>query len=625
MKEENVSELLDSIAGLVEQLSDDKSKQSRPRGRSSRLADEFDVMIYVRLVQQWLWLMILSAILCGSAVYYLSSTATPIYRASSMWRVDAARGPAVQMSDLMLGERTAQTYARIMTSNPVLEKVAQRLDQQPADFFNTITEVTVSPIRDTQLINVIVEGIDPLLVALTANTLPEVFRQQLAAEQSLRFAESKNSLQRQMNSVSGEIERLQMAIEALGQSEAVAKEVEVAGLRNSLSLYQSQFASLLSRFEEIRLEESLTLDTMIIVNPAEHPDGPVRPRILVNTVLASVLGALLALGFGLLLRYLDNRVKSPRDVRRLTNAPCLGAVADISEGRRNWTPQDGLIALRSPRNPITETYRGIRTNLQFANVDRKIRSMLVTSALPGDGKTTTAANLAVVIAQAGHSVALLDADLRKPTLHKIFRVGQGPGLVDGLIREDWNKLPYIPELSLDNLFITPSGQTPPNPAELLDSKRMRQVLADLKKQVDIIIIDAPPLMAVSDAQILSALVDGVLYVVSRGTPRQAIVRSVESLHQVDAKMIGFVMNRMVRSDDEDYYNYYNHYYDNEPSPAPASLVKKAVPRQRNGSGNDNNKNGVAARSAKGFSDETKKSLRQTAGSVHLNGDHAKGS
>lgn len=585
MKDETVSQLLGAISGLVERLSVEEGERANSAQRGAKFKGDLHVEYYTRLVNAWKWHIIFSLLICGGLVYYLSSTATPIYRATSTWRVDAARGPSIQMSDLMLGERTAQTYARMMTYKPVLAKVASQLKQDAADFSSAVTKVAVSPIRDTQLLNVVIEGVDPELIYSTANTLPEIFRKQLAVEQSSRFAESKSSLQMQMNSISQETERLQRAMEELEKPDTAAEELEVARLQNSLSLYQSQFANLLSRFEEIRLEESLTLDTIIMVNPAELPSRPVRPRILINTLLAALAGAAAALGFGFLYEYLDNRIKSPREVKQLTRTACLGAVADISSGRHSWNHHDGLIALHSPRHPITEAYRGIRTNLQFANVDRKFHSLLITSALPGEGKTTTAANLAMVLAQTGLSVAVVDADLRKPTLHKIFRIAQRPGLVDGLMQED-DRIPYTPASNNANLLITPSGQRPPNPAELLGSQRMKQLFTALHNQVDVMIVDAPPLMAVADAQILAALVDGIVLVVSRGTPRQALARSMESLRQVDANLLGFVMNRMNRGDGEDYYYYYNYYYDEPQEPVIPSETLQ-IAQHHNGS------NGVA--------------------------------
>lgn len=588
MKDENVSQLLDTIGELVERLPVEEIERSASTSNEPGLGGAIDLVAYARLIWQWLWLLILCALLAGIAAYFLSITATPIYRATSTWRVDEARAPAVQYSDLILGERTAKTYAQMMTYAPVIEGVASQLNLNSDILANDVTNISVTPVRDTQLLNVSIEGISPSLNVLVANTLPMVFREQFAAEQSMRFAASKESLQAQMDAIEQEVERIQIGIEDLSNPATANEELEMARLQNSLSLYQNQLSTLLGKFEEIRLEESRALSTIVIANPAQPPTGPIRPRVLVNTLMAAIVGGLLALGFVFFVDYLDDRVKTPRQIRRLINIPFLGAVADIGTGRRQSTPHETLIALRAPRNPITEAYRGVRTNIQFAGVDRKIRSLMVTSALPGEGKTTTAANLAVVMAQAGLSVAVVDADLRKPTIHKVFNVPQRPGLVDSLMKEEGHQLSYWPERIMSNLYITPSGQRPPNPAELLGSRRMKHFITNLHEQVDMVILDVPPLLAVADAQILSNLVDGVVCVIRRGTPQQAIVRAVESLSQVNANILGFIMNRMVQGDSDDYYYYYNYYYDDSKEPNTTTVETPAYQHQ-NGNLNGNGK------------------------------------
>lgn len=559
MKQENVSQLLDTIGDLVERLPLEEIERTASADSGASFNSNVDLLFYVRLVWRWLWLLIFCAIISGVIAFLVSNSTTPIYRATSTWRVDEARGPAVEMSDLVLGERTAQTYARMMTYTPVLAGAAERLDLDPSVLNNEVTLISISPVRDTQLLNVSIEGISPSLIVLMANTLPQIFREQLAEEQSLRFAESKTSLQSQMDTIDREVQRLQLQIGNLDTAGSAARELEMAQLQNSLSLYQSQFATLLSKFEEIRLEESRAAANIVIANPATLPGSPIRPRILTNTLMGAVIGALLALGVVFLVSYLDTSVTSPHDVRRVINAPFLGAVALFS-GKQSKVGGNQLITITEPRNPITESYRGVRTNLQFASVDKNVRSLVVTSALPGEGKTTTASNLAVVMAQSGMSVALIDADLRKPSLHNVFNINRRPGIIDALLDEGSGGLRFSPNRIVPNLFITPCGQRPPNPAELLGSTRMKTIVEKLLESVDLVIFDAPPLMAVTDALVLSGLVDGVLMVVGHRSDRRAVARASESLHQVGANILGFVMNRMTKADGGDYYYYYDYYY-----------------------------------------------------------------
>ncbi|MEM7128359.1 MAG: polysaccharide biosynthesis tyrosine autokinase [Chloroflexota bacterium] len=578
MNDETINRLVNDANSsgqpLIAHISLDNSEaQDVPR----ESAEELDLRVYFRLFLRWLWLLILCAILSGASAFYISSISTPIYRATTTMMIDEAVNSPSEYQGILVSERKARTYAQMMTHTPLRDKVAGQINLDPAVFSSDITNISVTPVRDTQLVQVRVEGVSPSLVALVANTLPESFISELAESQTQRFEESKENLQEQLALISAEIELKQVEIESFGDSLTSAEEIEIGQLRNALTFSQNNYANLLRNFEEIRLEEARSQDTIIVTEPARIPRSPIRPRVLVNTLLAAVVGAMLALGLVFLIEYLDDRVKSPKAVRRLFNLPFLGAISYIDNTAPKGTPDQKLITLTEPRNPISEAYRGIRTNLQFSNIDSQVRSLVVTSSEPGEGKSTTAANLAIVLAQSGMSVALIDADLRRPSLHTIFRVSQRPGLIDTLLSDDTSKLRYSPQRNIKNLLITPCGQRPPNPSELLGSKRMKHLIEGLQEQVDLVILDAPPLLAVTDAQILSAYVDGVLFVVDSATKRKAIRQAVESLRQVNANILGFVMNRMTRSDDGDYY-YYSYYYDENPR----TNITQEVPVYQNG-------------------------------------------
>jgi len=217
-----------------------------------------------------------------------------------------------------------------------------------------------------------------------------------------------------------------------------------------------------------------------------------------------------------------------------------------------------LITKLNPRSPISEQYRTIRTNLQFASIDKELRSILITSAAPNEGKSMTTANLAVVYAQQGKKVLLIDADLRNPTVHYTLRLDNLSGLSTILVGED-RFSDAIQHSDIENLSVLSSGPNPPNPSELLASNRMKQVLEDAKQHYDLIIIDSPPVLPVTDAQILANLVDGSLLVIrSRQTEYESAEKAIESLERSTSKILGTVLNDRDKKDSNSYYYYHSY-------------------------------------------------------------------
>jgi capsular exopolysaccharide synthesis family protein len=214
-----------------------------------------------------------------------------------------------------------------------------------------------------------------------------------------------------------------------------------------------------------------------------------------------------------------------------------------------------LIAMTNPKSPISEQYRTIRTNIEFSQIDREIRTLMVTSTGPGEGKSTTVANLATVFAQQGKQVLLIDADLRKPTVHYTFRLQNTTGLTNVLTRQLTLKEAVF-KSKIPNLYLLPSGPIPPNPAELLGSKMMKDLLDELKEEYDVVLFDTPPVLAVTDAQILANRCDGTILVVSSGkTENENALKGKELLEKANANVIGVVLNNK-KLEKGNYYYYY---------------------------------------------------------------------
>jgi non-specific protein-tyrosine kinase len=492
-------------------------------------------------------------VLAGGTAYVVSKNTTPVYRATTTLLISQARTPAAaDYTSLLTSERLAKTYAELLTKRPALEEVAKRLGLELKDGKFPAT-LNVQPVRDTQLIGLSVEDEDPQLAAQIANILPEVFIEQNQTLQLGRFASSKENLARQLAIIEEDMKATQQAIAALQGSTSAVDQAELTRLRSTLTQYQTSYANLLKSYEEIRLTEAQTIDNVVVAEPAVVPRYPVKPNTLLNTLLAAVVGCMLAVGVAFLIEYLDDTIKTSEDVSQTLELSTLGAITRINAR----TDEENVVAAFQPRSPISEAYRALRTNIQFSAVDKPLKTILVTSASPIEGKSTTVANLGVVMAQAGLSVILVDSDLRRPALHKLFGVSNSDGLTSALLQSTPSLDGYLQATAIENLQVLPSGPLPPNPSELLGSQRMRGLIEQLKGKADVVLFDNPPVLAVTDAAVLANQVDGVLLVVDAGaTRREVALRARETMAKVGANVLGVVLTKLSPKGGGGYYYYY---------------------------------------------------------------------
>jgi capsular exopolysaccharide synthesis family protein len=305
------------------------------------------------------------------------------------------------------------------------------------------------------------------------------------------------------------------------------------------------------------------VNALRVAQPALVPTTPIAPSPLRNAVLAGLLGLLAFGALVWLIEYLDDTVKTPEDLSAAGLATALGVVP---RQRLAKDAPNQLTTIAAPRSQISEAYRLIRTNLEFAALDRPLRAVLVTSANPGEGKSTTASNVAVVLAQAGKRVILLDADLRRPSLHRIFNSRNHTGLTTMLLRENADPDDFLQPTSVEGLVLLSSGPIPPNPAELLSSGRFSSLLQRLEEAADIVIVDSPPVLAVADPIVLASRVDGTLVVVDTQKTRAGALRQAqESLAKSGTTMLGGILNKLGKNAGSYYYYYYRGYYGDDGS------------------------------------------------------------
>lgn len=532
-----------------------------------------DLRHYWHLLRKWSWLIIVGALLSGGSAFVLCRNIAPVYAASTTLLVTPGSAQALDnYSSLIASERLAQTYAQLLQSAPILEQTYQRLQSQSivdpeagnsdSGSSDHISSVSAQPVRDTQLLRVTVAGTDPDLITIAANTLVEVFIQWQADVQRARYAESKANLATEMEQAQSSIQETEERIRTLQAGGGSVDENEMIRLQDQLARYRNSYSALLSSYSNIGLAEANSGATVTVVSAAARPTSPVRPQVVRTTLLAAAVGSLMAAGVAFLIEYLDDTVKIPQDLQPM-GLTVLAMVQRVSQDGRNSMPQ--LYAVNQPKSLAAEAYRTLRTNLQFSSLDRPLRSLVVTSAVATEGKTTTAANLAVVMAQAGKRVVLVDGDLRRPSAHRLFDLSNETGLTTALV-EDLDALSsFLRETEVENLRVLAAGPIPPNPQELLGSQRMQDLLHKLEEDADVVVIDTPPTLVVADASVLSARTDGVLVVVNTGhTRRAAVQQAVDGLRQVGAQLLGCILNmvstRGGRSSHYYYSYYYSHYY-----------------------------------------------------------------
>jgi polysaccharide biosynthesis transport protein len=370
--------------------------------------------------------------------------------------------------------------------------------------------------------------------------------------------------------------------------------IKIAQLNRAKTVQQNLYSFLLEKGEEARIKGATGTGGIRIIDTPTIPNDPIPTRTKKILMLALLVGLVAGFGLAYLQEYLDNSIKSTDDVTRYLDLPVMGVIPIIkqktgivfkngsngngngngkivhidgngngnSNGNGHSNGRNGavLISHLKSKDPQVEAYRGLRTNLQFSSVDEPIRALMVTSSLPGEGKTVTSANLAISFAQMGLKTILVDADLRKPQQHRQFKIDKSPGLLECLMEEvSLDEIMY--ETGVLGLKLIPSGLLPPNPAEVLNSRKMHNLVKDLKTKSDIVIFDTPPVIAVTDPLILGKQMDGILLVIRyQNTELSAAQKAMQVIKGAKLKIFGAVVNHADFNKGPDYYHYYHNYY-----------------------------------------------------------------
>jgi tyrosine-protein kinase Etk/Wzc len=336
-------------------------------------------------------------------------------------------------------------------------------------------------------------------------------------------------------------------------------EKDLAALTRTSDVNANIYKFLLEKHEEARIAKAATVGNIRVIDYAVTPTVPVRPKTKLNLLLGLITGLILAAVVAFVLEYVDDSLKTLSEVERLVGQPIYGVVPRITV-EDGQGPSSILVTRTNPKSPISEAFRTLRTNIQFADPDRRLHSLLVTSAGPSEGKSTIVTNLAITLADLAIPTLLIDCDLRKPNLHNLLTAPRDPGLTSVIMGEiPWREA--IQPTAVTNLSFLPSGPIPPNPTELLGSRPMREMIEAARQEFPMILLDSPPVVAVTDAALLSSVVDATLLVVEVGRSRaQAVNRAVDLLQNVQARLLGVVANHVAASGFRYDYGYYSYYY-----------------------------------------------------------------
>ena len=487
------------------------------------------------------WLIVFFTLLATTSAFVISRQMTPVYEASTTLLIDQA--PASQTSDnsaIAASERLARTYAQLLTKRPVIDETLRRLELG-TDLENTGTNIRVQLVEETQLVELKVQNTNPILAAELANTIVDVFTEQNEAFQAGRFAASKASLRAQLDAVSEQTQAHEAAIANLGAPRIGNRIAELERLQTELAQYQASYSNLLQSYEQVRTAEAQTISNVIQVEPAEPPSQPIRPRILLNTLLVGMAGAMVALGIVFLIEHLDDAIRTTEDVERVLQVPVLGYIVKSDElGRKS---KEGALLAEAQNSASAEAFRLLRTNIELLGEPSII---FVASPGPDEGKTTVASRLAATIGNGEKKAVLIDADFRRPGLHETFGVPNELGLSD-MLTDDLEPRKATKSLENYRFKLITSGSRVDDPAELIRSTRLSEVLAQLREQFDMVIFDGPPFLA-TDALILASRLKSVLLVMEPGRTREADARTIlKQLGRAQVDLLGVVLNKAPKS------------------------------------------------------------------------------
>jgi len=447
-----------------------------------------------------------------------------------------------------------QDQIQVLTSQPVHDAVVTQLGSAP--------KVSVVELAQTDVIEVEAQSTNPQRAAIVANAYANAYINVRRTEAINNLVAAGNQLQSRIADLQNQINSLDAQLNAGSPANQAAASQNIGPQRDALV---SQQALLKQQLDQIQVESALQTGGVQLVTPATAPSSPIKPTPKRDAIIAVAVGLVFGIGLAFLFEYLDDSIKDRGDLDRVASGvPNVGAIPLVSGWKVNGKPE--VVSITRPTSPAAESYRSLRTSVQFLGLDHPVTALQLTSPGAGDGKTTTLANLGVALARAGQQVCMVCCDLRRPRIHEFFGLSNDVGLTSVLLgdRPLVDAIQEVPEEV--RLALLASGPIPPDPSELLSSPRIGELIDDLKAHFDILLFDSPPLLPVTDAAVLAPRMDATLLVATAGaTTRRELRRAVELLRQVDGPLVGTVLNGVAEEGGYGYGRGHYSYYGGSPN------------------------------------------------------------
>ena len=505
---------------------------------------ELELSHFVRLVRRWWWLLVLGPLVGATVAFAVTARGEPEYTAEVLLRVNPAHiGELITYDDLLNSETLAKTYRPMVWTQPVLGPVIEDLGLNES-VEELGTRLRAWQVQDTQLMQLSFTDNDPAAAAEIANAIAGSLAREVSNESTELSTTVRATIDQQILDSQRQILETGRQIQTLEQSPNVdnpSVQEQLSGLRTTLDQLQTMYGEHLQTAQLMDLNAEIAKYQLTVAAAAEVPttSSVASPKLSIafGALAGLLVGAAAVAGLG----FLDNTVRGGADFARLVGVSQLSAIPDQPKLQAGT---EQLFVLNLPKSAAAEAIRLLRINLEIASTGSQIKTLAISSPGPGEGKSTIAANLAVALAQTGVSTMLIDADLRRPTLHQIFDVPNEQGLSTSLVHADesWQLLAI--QTSIPNLKLIPSGPIPPNPADLLSLDRFRRLLQEIGETTEMVILDSPAVEAGTDALVIAANVNGILLVCRSGETRLDALRwAIEALRPAGARVLGVVLNR----------------------------------------------------------------------------------